>query len=51
MSWGKFFLMPDFGSDDYHRRLRESLAASSLREKAADLDARLRQLSRENSID
>lgn len=48
MSWGKFFMMPDFGSDDYHRRLRESLQSSSLREKAADLDARLGLLSREN---
>lgn len=48
MSWGRSFLMPDFGSDDYHRRLRGHQQASFLRDKAADHDARIRELSREN---
>ena len=48
MSWGRFFLMPDFGSDDYHRRLRTYQQSSFLRDKAADHDARLRELAREN---
>lgn len=48
MSWGKFFLMPDFGSDAYHRRLRELHQSSSLRTKTADLEDRLRELAREN---
>jgi hypothetical protein len=48
VSWGKFFLMPDFGSDDYHRRLRSHHQSSFLREKAADHDARIGDLAREN---
>lgn len=48
MSWAKFFLMPDFGSDDYHRRFRELHRAASLSSKELDQDEKIERLAREN---
>jgi hypothetical protein len=48
MSWGKFFLMPDFGSDDYHRRFREMSRSAAQSGKEVAQDEQIRQLRYEN---
>ena len=48
MSWGKFWLMPDFGSDEYHRRLRDVQRSAALSGKEIDLDEQIANLHREN---
>ena len=48
MSWGRSWLMPDFGSDDYHRRLRDLQRSAGAAGKEIDQDQQLEQLRREN---
>jgi hypothetical protein len=48
MSWGKFWLMPDFGSDDYHRRLRDLQRSAALSGKEIDQDEQIENLRHEN---
>jgi len=48
MSWGRFWLMPDFGSDDYHRRLRDLQRSAALSGKEIDQDEQIDNLHREN---
>lgn len=48
MSWGRFWTMPDFGSDDYHRRLRELQRSASMAGKEIDQDEQIEQLRRDN---
>jgi hypothetical protein len=48
MSWGKLWLMPDFGSDAYHRRLRDIQRTASLAGKEVDQDEQIESLRREN---
>jgi transcriptional regulator of heat shock response len=40
--------MPDFGSDDYHRRLRDFQRTASLAGKQIDQEEQIEQLHREN---
>jgi hypothetical protein len=48
MSWAKFWLMPDFGSDDYHRRLRDLHRTASHSGKEIDQDEQIETLRQEN---
>jgi predicted component of type VI protein secretion system len=47
MGWGKLWLMPDFGSDDYHRRIRDIQRAAGSAGKEIDQDEQIEHLQRE----
>ncbi|HSU66233.1 MAG TPA: hypothetical protein VLJ39_05160 [Tepidisphaeraceae bacterium] len=48
MGWGKLWLMPDFGSDDYHRRLRDLQREAARSGKEIDQDEQIERLRADN---
>jgi hypothetical protein len=48
MSWGRLWMVPDFGSDDYHRRLRKLPQGAARAGKDVAQDAQIETMRREN---
>ena len=48
MSWARMWFMPDFGSDDYHRRLREMQRDAARSGNEIDQDEQIERLQNEN---